>query len=355
MSREVPHCSGRVASRSNSVQVTLPQGINGVGDIEVKLTTDRGNTVKEHCTSLAARNRSRFFDRRGLGQQIRRPGDDSRSGPDRRGTSARLSTSPGPSPATRGLPRDRHPPRGSMRWSSPATRSAATATIFCCRRSAQRFSGSGGRYTDAATVNLPANFHGDGFLFVIADRRNEVYESTFESNNASAASPIRILAPDLRVQAQLTTFTGVFGDTIAVDYEVSNAGNGAAARTFRDRIWLSKDTVLGGDGGSWPLSKPPRSAGSGRPLPAKRSTGQSSAQREPHSGQLLHPGRYRRTGVPAGERRNEQPRRHGTDDRVVLPPAADLVVENVSVVEPSPTASGPMTVRWQTVNHGGAR
>src|SRR5262249_2802909 len=55
----------------------------------------------------------------------------------------------------------------------------------------------GASYTAAKTVTIPSNFYGDGYLFVVADSHNNIYEYTFEGNNASAARPIAVQAPDL--------------------------------------------------------------------------------------------------------------------------------------------------------------
>ena len=102
----------------------------------------------------------------------------------------------------------------------------------------------GESYTDAATVTLPNGFSGNGYLFVRADSRDQVYEFDYESNNASDVRPIQVLAPDLTVQTQLRTFTGVFGDTIPIDFQVTNRGDGASLGNVRDRIWLSSNATL---------------------------------------------------------------------------------------------------------------
>ena len=105
----------------------------------------------------------------------------------------------------------------------------------------------GQSYTDAVTVAIPNTFIGSGHLFVVTDSNNQVFESQQENNNTTELAPIEVLAPDLQVEASLSTFAGVFGDTIPVDFVVRNDGTGGSYGDTRDRIWLSSNTTLGGD------------------------------------------------------------------------------------------------------------
>src|SRR5262249_59413507 len=84
---------------------------------------------------------------------------------------------------------------------------------------------------------------------VVADVRGNVYEYTFETNNASAARPLTVQAPDLNVtDVRPNAATAVFGEAVGLDFTVRNTGTGPTTATVRDRVWLSRDQVLdGGD------------------------------------------------------------------------------------------------------------
>src|SRR5262249_52707502 len=85
----------------------------------------------------------------------------------------------------------------------------------------------GATYTVAKTVTIPSNFFGDGTLFVVADAQNNVYEYTFENNNASAGKAITIQAPDLGVTGvNPVAPNATFGDTLGLDFTVRNTGTG---------------------------------------------------------------------------------------------------------------------------------
>ena len=105
----------------------------------------------------------------------------------------------------------------------------------------------GTSYSSQATVTLPSNSFGDKFLFVVSDVNDHVYEFVYETNNVSPSQSLSIVAPDLVTQASLTATETNFGDTIGFDWTVANEGDGAAAASFRDRVWLSTDATLGSD------------------------------------------------------------------------------------------------------------
>jgi len=106
----------------------------------------------------------------------------------------------------------------------------------------------GGSYTVAKTVTLPTSFFGDGYLFVVADSSASVYEYTFEGNNASAARPLTVLAPDLTVtDVHPNAANATFGEPVSLDFTVANSGTGPTTAAVSDRVWLSLDRNLGGD------------------------------------------------------------------------------------------------------------
>ncbi|MEM9586008.1 MAG: CARDB domain-containing protein, partial [Planctomycetota bacterium] len=210
----------------------------------------------------------------------------------------------------------------------------------------------GSTYTDAATVTLPNDFSGDGFLFVVADGRSNVYEFIYEDNNASQEQPITVSAPDLEVSASLTTFAGVFGETIPIVYTVTNTGDATISGDFVDRIYLSSDASVGGDILLATVDSGQASIASGEsytrdgflvtlPLQAGLSVGDYSI-------------------VVVTDATDRQPEADETNNSVIttnsinlqFPPLPDLQVENATATPDPAIAGSDVTVRWQTVNNG---
>ena len=90
-------------------------------------------------------------------------------------------------------------------------------------------------YTKQATVVLPEGIEGDYHLFVVADETDRVFEDTFEDNNVTRSlTPVSITRrpdPDLQVSALATPASALPGQTISVDWTISNTGHGAGPCT----------------------------------------------------------------------------------------------------------------------------
>ncbi len=341
-------------SKSASVQVTLPQGINGVGEVQVLLTTDRYNAVGEfnaagtaetnNQTSKVVTSNIDFADLLPVLQVSPSQGDIGQSVDVAWTVSNNAANATGSTPVSSWydaivLSRDAVFGNGDDVLLAEIRHNSALVL--------------GASYTDAATVTLPNDFFGDGFLFVKADNRNEVYEFSYEDNNFTAASPIEILAPDLIATAQLSTFTGVFGDTIPIDYTVSNAGNGSAFGNVRDRVWLSSDQVLGtGDRllATVDAAQIPLAAGASYtqndllvnlPLDVSLAVGDYFLIVETDA----------LDNQPESDENNNQAATIATIS-LAFPPLPDLQVENPGLVESSPTSGDTVTLAWQTVNEG---
>ena len=99
------------------------------------------------------------------------------------------------------------------------------------------------------SITLPASLSGNYFLFVVADRDNQVYEHATEGNNSNYDhTAIRItLAPpaDLLVTTVTSPAAGTAGRNIAVSWTVENQGGGdAVANGWYDGVYLSQSTTF---------------------------------------------------------------------------------------------------------------
>ena len=83
-------------------------------------------------------------------------------------------------------------------------------------------------------------------LRVCADHRDAVVESS-ESDNCGNSASVTIRRPNLVVTAVSGPSSATAGDTISVQYTVSNTGNGAASGFWGENIALSPDQTVGSD------------------------------------------------------------------------------------------------------------
>ncbi len=341
-------------SHSSLMYVTLPQGINGVGDVQILLTTDRYDAVGEfNDTATAEANNQAsavvtstipYADLVPILEVTPSQGD--------MGLTIDLAwTVTNEAASATGVT-----PVGSWYDAIVLSRDAIVGNGDDIQLGEIRHNSTlalGASYTDAATVNLPTDFHGNGFLFVTTDSRNEVYESSFEGNNNTGTAPIEILAADLVVATQLTTFTGVFGDTIAVDYQVSNIGNGSAPVNLRDRIWLSNDQILGGNDRLLATVDAAQI-----PLASGATYRQDNLLVNLPLDATLTVGTYHL--IVETDVFDNQPETDNSNNSAVtaatisldFPPLPDLQVQNIGVVEATPHSGDSVTVQWQTVNEG---
>jgi len=99
-------------------------------------------------------------------------------------------------------------------------------------------------------VKLPPNTEGNYYLFLITDLENNIFEKVSgEQNNISQPQVIRIadLAADLTVESFSVPAQGIAGQSIQVDWRISNQGAVAAQAPWKDKIYLSKDAIFSPD------------------------------------------------------------------------------------------------------------
>ena len=111
----------------------------------------------------------------------------------------------------------------------------------------------GGSYSASFTGMLPAGMtlEGDYHLFVVTDAAGAVYEYTDLASNSGMTGQIEIVPRryvDLDVTAiSIDPAVGKSGDAVSVTYTVANNGIGATSGMWTDRVYLSSDSVIGGD------------------------------------------------------------------------------------------------------------
>ncbi len=216
----------------------------------------------------------------------------------------------------------------------------------------------GASYTAAKTVTLPSNFVGDGYLFVVADVLGNVYEYTFEGNNASTAQPLTVQAADLTVtDVRPNAANATFGETLSLDFTVLNVGTGPTTGAVRDRIWLSLDRNLGGDtllATLDALTLPVVVGGQYQQL--------STLVNLPLLASLAEGAYYLIVQTDALGNQPESNESNNftasvTPFNITFPLLPDLRVDNITVDETTGNgllSGGPMTIRWQTHNDGAA-
>jgi Ca2+-binding RTX toxin-like protein/protocatechuate 3,4-dioxygenase beta subunit len=105
---------------------------------------------------------------------------------------------------------------------------------------------AGGNYTNTTQFNVPRGLTGSYYAFVATDSRNVLPELTGESNNtnyAAITTAISLAPPaDLMVTNVTTPTNGTLGQSITIDYTVQNQGVDSALGTWKDSVYLSKDT-----------------------------------------------------------------------------------------------------------------
>ncbi len=105
----------------------------------------------------------------------------------------------------------------------------------------------GESYAQTKMVNLPEGIQGTYYIFVIADRNNNLIEGN-DDNNISAASPIAITLtppPDLVVTDIIQPNQAFSGTEINVQWTVLNQGLGDVIPSyFVDRIYISTSPVF---------------------------------------------------------------------------------------------------------------
>ena len=107
--------------------------------------------------------------------------------------------------------------------------------------------GAGNSYTVNKSVKIPNYLSGPFYAFIVTDTSNKVFEGIGENNNAtSSLQPIILeVSPpsDLQVNEIKTGDAGRSGETIKVEWTVSNSGVNPATGEWSDSVYLSKDGV----------------------------------------------------------------------------------------------------------------
>jgi subtilase family serine protease len=211
----------------------------------------------------------------------------------------------------------------------------------------------GATYTDAASLTLPLSFTGDGYLYVKTDATDRVYEFLYEGNNTSSLRPIRVQAPDLVAEVTLRGASAFFGESLRADYRVTNQGTAAASGPLRDRFWISRDRVLDWrdvEIGAFDAVTNPLSAGQSYQrtdvtlaLPLSTSVG---------AGAYYLIVSADGTGVQSEISEANNVAVSASTIQLSLPPLPDLVIEDLKVVEATPTAGQSVTLRWKVANRG---
>ena len=88
------------------------------------------------------------------------------------------------------------------------------------------------------TVILPGTAAGTRYLGVFVDQRDEVFESDESNNTAYATNPTVVAAPDLVVAQVSAPGTAEFGQTLSVEFAVTNIGSAPAGAAWKDQLYL---------------------------------------------------------------------------------------------------------------------
>ncbi|WP_301102649.1 CARDB domain-containing protein, partial [Propionivibrio sp.] len=107
----------------------------------------------------------------------------------------------------------------------------------------------GNAYSTTRTVTLPFKPEGRYYLWVKTDSAASVLEPDTRANNTSAAAPIDLIIPyaDLNLLEVHAPLTAQSGENIRITWDVQNNGNTPTnLALWNDRVVLSSDATLGG-------------------------------------------------------------------------------------------------------------
>lgn len=111
---------------------------------------------------------------------------------------------------------------------------------------------AGGNYTVNKTLQLPTDFVGSYYVFVITDApqsspRGMVFEGNNEGNNAKASiQPLVLELPppaDLQVNEITIPSNAKSGEQVQISWKVTNYGDNPASGEWSDAVYLSTDAV----------------------------------------------------------------------------------------------------------------
>ncbi|HEY9171068.1 MAG TPA: CARDB domain-containing protein, partial [Verrucomicrobiae bacterium] len=200
-------------------------------------------------------------------------------------------------------------------------------------------------------IILPATAAGNRWLVVTADADDNVFENTETNNTLIAATPITLLTPDLALVGLGAPASAQFGQTISVNWAVTNVGTAPAPASWSDRIYLS--ATSNSISGTTPLATV---AADASPLQSSagytRSTSVTlpfTAQSAPGTFWLVAFADYADVQAEAAEANNLR----SIPISLVLPPMPDLAV--VSVTAPTNVLPNQaFDVSWTVTNLGSA-
>ena len=103
-------------------------------------------------------------------------------------------------------------------------------------------------YVDRAVATIPQTLAGDYYIFIVTDAFGDIYESDAENDNALHLDPFVVnptSLPDLVVtETKLLQTVAYVGQTLKVEWQVSNQGTAPATGHWFDTVYLSLDKVF---------------------------------------------------------------------------------------------------------------
>ena len=119
-----------------------------------------------------------------------------------------------------------------------ATNSAGAGAQFIGNQNFVSEIPAGGSTVVTQSVILPAGVFGTRYLGVVVDSSNVILESNETNNTRFASTSINISAADLVGGNLGAPASAQFGQTISINYSVTNNGNASAASVGYDQIFL---------------------------------------------------------------------------------------------------------------------
>lgn len=108
-------------------------------------------------------------------------------------------------------------------------------------------------YSDSSEVEIPLGLSGPYYVIARTDKNNNVYEHNNENNNYTRTqSAIQVILPppvDLVVSSITVPDSAIAGDSVQINWTVTNQGANTAQGQWTDALYLSADTL-------WSLEDP---------------------------------------------------------------------------------------------------
>lgn len=106
---------------------------------------------------------------------------------------------------------------------------------------------SGAVMARTGNVTIPDGFDGDRYFYVFTDASNDVFENLLDNNNIGGSNKMKvILAPYPDLVPYWTSYpdSTAAGESLVLGLDIDNLGDTTARPNWRDRIYLSKDTIF---------------------------------------------------------------------------------------------------------------